>query len=113
MPEHYKDMQAHQKHCALQQTWWLHKQKPPVATQVWPFTDEDYNSSALATVPAGVAAVDIQDQLSAAMSSSIVFPEADQADPPVSLPHWQTSETHPIVCVSTLLRSVLLKLISP
>ncbi|KAJ8497158.1 hypothetical protein ONZ51_g695 [Trametes cubensis] len=88
MPDHYRDMQAHQLRCAEQRAW-------------WPSGDEESEDTTLQgpsrVTPRSSADVILREELSAAISSPLIT--------------VGTSETHPIV-ISTIIPSELLPIIS-
>ncbi|KAI0745117.1 protein-tyrosine phosphatase-like protein [Earliella scabrosa] len=107
MPDHYREMQAHQLRCAAAEAWWIHRPPPTDADTRGRLSFCAHNDA-----PTGfVVSVDLHEQLSAAISSSIICPATSDAPLPPPQPHWQTSETHPIV-ISTLIPSETLLVIS-
>ena len=93
MPDHYREMQAHQLRCAAAEAWWIHRPPPTDADTRGRLSFCAHNDA-----PTGfVVSVDLHEQLSAAISSSIICPATSDAPLPPPQPHWQTSETHPIV----------------
>ncbi|KAM5543103.1 hypothetical protein V8D89_002977 [Ganoderma adspersum] len=115
MPDHYLEMRAHQTRCAEQPAWWPHKRPRKLSVK--------RNSTCMPrggdadVVPASgskrSSVVDLREQLSAAISTSIVLPQTkDDRLTTIKLqPHWQTSETHPIV-ISTIMPPELVSTIS-
>ncbi|KAI0633622.1 phosphatases II [Trametes polyzona] len=107
MPDHYKEMQDHQSRCAEQRAWWPSGEPSP-ASRIAP-----------AKVPPAEVSTDpgdethLREELSAAISAPLDIPPQQQAPPhtPQPQPHWQTSETHPIV-ISTIIPLELLPIIS-
>ncbi|KAI0644650.1 hypothetical protein C8Q79DRAFT_913092 [Trametes meyenii] len=104
MPDHYRDMQAHQTRCAEQRAWWPCDGKDSMETTSTPIIP-----------PGSHVEADLREQLSAAMSSPLFISRKSQFGSHSSSlepqPHWQTSETHPIV-ISTIIPSELLPIVS-
>ncbi|KAI0743447.1 protein-tyrosine phosphatase-like protein [Daedaleopsis nitida] len=110
MPDHYREMQTHQSCCAKQEAWWPHERE--LDGQGTSAHSARYDDAV--DVPASTectAVMDLREQLSAALSSSIVPLSQVRADALVPQPHWQTSETHPIV-ISTIIPPELLPTVS-
>ncbi|KAI0674834.1 hypothetical protein C8Q78DRAFT_504163 [Trametes maxima] len=104
MPDHYRDMQTHQSLCEEQQAWWPCESEDPI------------EATSTQTIPSGSRVeADLREQLSAAMSSPLFVSRRPQVNShgstPEPQPHWQTSETHPIV-ISTIIPSELLPIVS-
>ncbi|KAI0780171.1 protein-tyrosine phosphatase-like protein [Fomes fomentarius] len=114
MPDHYREMQAHQLHCAGQETWWIHKGGSSNGDTMVRSTFRIQARASLRMSPGTLVSVDLHEELSAAMTSSIIpAPKPDNlhATTPTPQPQWQTSETHPIV-ISTMIPSEVLPTIS-
>ncbi|KAI9066623.1 phosphatases II [Trametes sanguinea] len=108
MPDHYREMQEHQVRCGEQRAWW-----PSEGVRLSPgFDPLSGKSERSSRNPGGT---NLQEELSAAMRSPLVNPSGLQAslqpDAPEPQPHWQTSESHPIV-ISTIIPSELIPIIS-
>ncbi|KAI0356307.1 phosphatases II, partial [Trametes cingulata] len=118
MPDHYQEMQAHQTRCSQERAWWPSESKRDAERTV-PSSSAKCtvakNMRPLANISDSGAEVDLQEQLSAAISAPIITLPGSQcnAQSHASAPpaHWQTSETHPIV-ISTIIPSELLPMIS-
>ncbi|KAI1796336.1 phosphatases II [Ganoderma leucocontextum] len=116
MPDHYMEMVAHQTRCAEQPAWWPHKRprKPSVRPSFACMPCCGDGDVVPANASECSAATDLREQLSAAISTSIIFPEIEDDRPVTRLrpqPHWQTSETHPIV-ISAIIPPDLVSTIS-
>ncbi|TBU22851.1 phosphatases II [Dichomitus squalens] len=116
MPDHYKEMQAHQTRCAEQKAWWPHEthRKLSVKRASAHLSPCGTDSVASVNISEHTTTIDLREQLSAAISTSIIRPlthEDRHATVPMPQPHWQTSETHPIV-ISTIIPSDLVLTIS-
>ncbi|RPD63775.1 phosphatases II [Lentinus tigrinus ALCF2SS1-6] len=116
MPDHFQEMQVHQMQCAELRAWWLHQKQPSVRVPAehWSVRTDEARVSMTASGPS--AHPDLREQISAAISSSIILSGSQSADDRrattlTPLPHWQTSETHPIV-ISTIIPSEVLLTIS-
>ncbi|KAH9940524.1 phosphatases II [Epithele typhae] len=97
MPDHYREMQAHQLRCAQHKAWWPHNRTIPAVPK-----------------RRTIVTANLREQLAAAMESPIILPRTyDRNVSPAhgSQPRWQTSETHPIV-ISTIIPSELLPALS-
>ncbi|PIL34093.1 hypothetical protein GSI_03804 [Ganoderma sinense ZZ0214-1] len=117
MPDHYLEMRTHQTQCADQQAWWPHKRPRKLSVKRSSTYMPRGTGSDNDVVPANASecssVVDLREQLSAAISSSISLPQTGD-DRPATIkpqPHWQTSETHPIV-ISTIIPPELVSTIS-
>ncbi|RDX50030.1 phosphatases II [Lentinus brumalis] len=112
MPDHFQEMQAHQMKCAELRAWWPHDNQSHVGAEEW---SARKNETMRCMAASGhLAHPDLREQLSAAISTSIILPQsanARRAATPAPHPHWQTSETHPIV-ISTIIPSEVLPAIS-
>ncbi|OSD01255.1 phosphatases II [Trametes coccinea BRFM310] len=109
MPDHYREMQAHQVRCGEQRAWW-----PSEGIRLPPgLVPMSGNGDARSCESSGAAT--LQEELSAAMRTPLVESAGSraglQADAPEPQPHWQTSESHPIV-ISTIIPSELIPTIS-
>ncbi|KAI0717226.1 protein-tyrosine phosphatase-like protein [Cerioporus squamosus] len=111
MPGHFKEMQAHQLKCSELRAWWPHKTLSSGAKE-WSVRK---NEAMISMTACGqLPHPDLREQLSAAISTSIILPRPTndrRAATPAPQPHWQTSETHPIV-ISTIIPSEVLPAIS-
>ncbi|KAH9895047.1 phosphatases II [Cubamyces lactineus] len=103
MPDHYKDMQAHQSRCAEQRAWW-----PSGCEESEETTRQDYSKMTSGSSPGMTLREEITAAITSPMMNSRVSSRFSQPEPQ---PHWQTSETHPIV-ISTIIPSELLPIIS-
>ncbi|TBU40914.1 phosphatases II [Dichomitus squalens] len=116
MPDHYKEMQAHQTRCAEQKAWWPHEthRKLSVKRASAHLSPCGTDSVASVNISEHTTTIDLREQLSAAISTSMIRPlthEDRHATVHMPQPHWQTSETHPIV-ISTIIPSDLVLTIS-
>ncbi|KAI0371045.1 phosphatases II [Pilatotrama ljubarskyi] len=118
MPDHYRVMQAHQTRWAQRRAWWPSENSCDAErTGASPTTTCPLQADIKPTARTAksTAEVDLQEQLSAAISSPLITLSTSLCDSQGgasgSQAHWQTSETHPIV-ISTILPSELLPVIS-
>ncbi|KAI8969578.1 hypothetical protein BD414DRAFT_503071 [Trametes punicea] len=112
MPDHYQEMQAHQLRCVEKRAWWPSR-RVGLSKSLDLSSGESFTAGASMTEPSGgFTEADLHERLSAAISSPLIDSQGSQpALPPEPQPHWQTSETHPIV-ISTIIPPELLPILS-
>ncbi|KAI0331037.1 phosphatases II [Cubamyces sp. BRFM 1775] len=103
MPDHYKEMQAHQSRCAEHRAWWPSGCEESEGTMLQGHSK---------MTPGNSAEMALREEISAAISSPLINSHINSRISRLEpQPHWQTSETHPIV-ISTVIPSELLPIIS-